>query len=50
MDYTPRQMQAFVAIAGHRKQQEMGELLGLHALASQGEAKAIREQLKKWET
>jgi len=49
MGYTPRQLQALLAIAGHRKQQELSELLSLHALAAQGEQKAIREQLKKWE-
>ena len=49
MDYTPRQLQALLAIANDRKRQEMGDLLSLHALAAQGEPKAIREQLKKWE-
>jgi hypothetical protein len=49
MDYTPRQMWALLAIAAHRKQQEMGAQLGLHALAAQGDSKAIREQLKKWD-
>ena len=50
MEYTPRQLWALLAIAGHRKQEEMRDLLSLHALAAQGDAKAIREQLKKWET
>jgi hypothetical protein len=50
MDYTPRQLHALLAIANHRKQQEMSDLLSLHALAAQGDAKAIREQLKKWES
>jgi hypothetical protein len=50
MEYTPRQLQALLAISGDRKRQEMVDLLSLHALAAQGEPKAIREQLKKWDT
>lgn len=50
MDYTPRQLWALLAIVADRQRQEMGAALSLHALAAQGDSKAIREQLKKWET
>jgi hypothetical protein len=50
MDYTPRQVMAFLDIVEHRKRQERSELLGLHHLAAQGDGKAIREQLKKWDS
>jgi hypothetical protein len=49
MDYTPRQLQAFLAIVEHREQREMREQLWLHSFAAQGDAKKITEQLKKWE-
>jgi hypothetical protein len=50
MEYTPRQLHALLAIANDRKRQEMAALLSMHALAAQGDGKAIREQLKKWES
>jgi hypothetical protein len=50
MEYTPRQMWALLALAAHRKQLEMAGQLSLNALAAQGDSKAIREQLKKWDT
>jgi hypothetical protein len=54
MDYTPRQMVAFDQIAADRKRQDMRDLLVLHTRAAQSVskdgAKAINEQLKKWES
>jgi hypothetical protein len=53
MDYTPRQLEALLAIARDRERQEMIDLLRLHALAAQSSTKegvkAINDQLKKWE-
>lgn len=44
--YTPRQMHAFLFIAGKRRERERRELLALHALAARGDPKAVRKQLK----
>ena len=49
MNYTPRQMQAFLVIAGARRQSELREQLHVHALAAQGDEKSIRGQLRDWE-
>jgi hypothetical protein len=46
MDYTPRQLQAFVFIAGKRRQRDLGERLHVNTLAARGEEKAIREFMK----
>jgi DNA-binding CsgD family transcriptional regulator len=47
MDYTPRQANAFVLIASHRRRRELAEQLNLNALAAQGDGKAIRETMKQ---
>ena len=47
MDYTPRQIGAFVVIAAERRRRELAEQLQLQALASQGEGKAIAGALKE---
>jgi len=49
MDYTPRQLQAFLTIAGHRRQGELREQLHVNALAAHGDEKTIRGQLRDWE-
>lgn len=49
MDYTPRQVQAFVVIAQRRKQEELRQQLLLGTLAARGEENAIRAQLKEWD-
>lgn len=47
MDYTPRQIGAFLTIAQHRRRRELVEQLHIHSLAAQGEGKAIKETLKE---
>jgi hypothetical protein len=46
MNYTPRQLAAFLVIAAHRRRHELTEQLQLTALAAQGEGKAIKDALK----
>jgi hypothetical protein len=46
MDYTPRQIAAFVVIAADRRRRELAEQLQIHALAAQGQGKAITGALK----
>jgi hypothetical protein len=46
MDYTPKQIGAFLTIAQHRRRRELAEQLHVATLGAQGEAKAIRETLK----
>jgi hypothetical protein len=47
MDYTPRQLQAFLIIVSHRKQHELAEQLHIGALAAQGDSKAIKDVMRK---
>lgn len=47
MDYTPRQLAAFLAIAGSRRRRELREQLQLGTLAAHGDEKAIRATLKE---
>jgi len=47
LDYTPRQIGAFLAIAGHRRRREMREQLVLGRLAAQGDDKATKATLKE---
>jgi hypothetical protein len=49
MGYTPRQLQAFLVIAGARRQSELRDQLQINALAARGDAKAIQERLRDWE-
>jgi hypothetical protein len=49
MDYTPRQLQAFLFLATKRRQRELREQLHTNALAAHGDEKAIRTQLREWE-
>jgi DNA-binding CsgD family transcriptional regulator len=46
MDYTPRQANAFVLIASHRRRRELAEQLNI-TLAAQGDSKAIKATLKE---
>ena len=46
MDYTPRQIAAFLVIAADRRRRELGEQLQINSLASQGQVKAIGAALK----
>lgn len=49
MNYTPRQMQAFLIIVQHRRQGELREQLHVNALAAHGDQKTINGQLRDWE-
>ena len=49
LDYTPKQMGAFLVIAGHRRRREMREQLVLGRLAAQGDDKATKAVLKELE-
>lgn len=44
--YTPKQMHAFLFLAGKRRQREDRAMLALHTLAARGDPKALRKQLK----
>jgi len=44
--YTPRQMQAYLFIAGRRRMREQKELLALYAMATRGESRDIRKALR----
>jgi hypothetical protein len=50
MNYTPRQLQAFLFLAAKRRQRELREQLHLNTLAARGEEKAVRNQLREWES
>jgi hypothetical protein len=49
MDYTPRQLDAFLIIAEHRRCQDLSQQLVLGTLVSRGDEKAIRAKLKEWD-
>lgn len=49
MEYTPRQLDAFLFLAGRRRLRDMREQLHLGTLASRGDEKAIRTQLREWD-
>lgn len=50
MQYTPRQLQAFLVIACKRRQGELREQLQVNTLAASGDQKTIRQQLRDWES
>jgi hypothetical protein len=47
MEYTPKQVGAFVVIAADRKRRELAVQLQITSLAAQGEGKAIAAALKE---
>ncbi len=47
MDYTPRQLAAFIVIGEHRRRREMREQLQINTLAARGEPKALKETMKE---
>ena len=49
MEMTPPQLDAFLFLAGKRRQQELREELHMHTLAARGDEKAVRSQLREWE-
>jgi hypothetical protein len=49
MQYTPRQLQAFLFLARKRRQRELREQLYASTLAAHGDEKAIQRQLRDWE-
>jgi hypothetical protein len=48
MEYTPRQLAAFLFIAERRRRDELREQLHISTLAARGDEKAIHGQLKEW--
>jgi hypothetical protein len=50
MAYTPRQMQAFIIIAEQRRRQDLRLELFVNTLGARGEERAVREQLKDWDS
>ena len=49
MQYSPRQLQAFLIIAEHRRREELRAQLFVGTLAARGEERAVREKLKEWD-
>jgi hypothetical protein len=49
MDYTPRQLQAFLFLAEQRRRRDLGEQLHVNLLAARGDEQTIRKQLRDWE-
>jgi hypothetical protein len=49
MEYSPRQLQAFVFLAAKRRQRELREQLRVNTLAARGEERAVRDQLREWD-
>lgn len=47
MDYTPRQISAFVVIASERRRRDLAEQLQINTVAAQGTKDAIRGTLKE---
>jgi hypothetical protein len=45
-EYTPKQMQALLFIAGKRRAREARELLALHTMAARGDQKDLRKAMK----
>jgi hypothetical protein len=50
MDYTPRQLAAFLALAERRRKADLSEQLHLNTLAARGDEQAVRNQLREWST
>lgn len=50
MSYTPKQLAAFLFLAEKRRQQELRQQLHTNTLAARGDEKAVRSQLRDWET
>jgi hypothetical protein len=48
MEMTPRQLDAFLFLAGKRRQRELSEQLHVTLLGSRGEENAIRARLREW--
>lgn len=48
-EYSPRRIVAFSELAAHRKKQELATTLAVHALAAQGDNKAIKKQINQLE-
>jgi hypothetical protein len=47
-NYTPRQIQAYLFIAGRRRKAEAAEQLSIGSMAARGDPKAVKKQLQKW--
>jgi len=49
MNYTPRQLTAYLFLATKRRQSDLREQLHVNALAAHADAQTIRSQMKDWE-
>jgi hypothetical protein len=49
MDYTPRQMQAFIVIAEQRRRETLRLDLFVGTLAARGDERAVRNQMNEWD-
>jgi hypothetical protein len=49
MEYTPRQLQAFLFLAQRRRQGELSDQLHLNTLAARGDETAVRKQMRELE-
>jgi hypothetical protein len=47
MDYSPKQLAAFLTIAAARRRRELAEQLNIQALAARGDDKAMKQTLKE---
>jgi len=47
MNYTPKQIGAFLTIAAARRRRELAEQLHIAALGAQGDGKAVQAALKE---
>jgi hypothetical protein len=47
MNYTPRQLAAFLTIATARRRRELAEQINIQALAARGDEKAMKATLKE---
>lgn len=47
MNYTPKQLGAFLIIASARRRRESAEQLHIHTLAAQGKAEAVKDTLRE---
>jgi len=48
MEYSPRQLDAFVFLASKRREREMRDQLHVNTLAARGDEDAVRKQLRQW--
>jgi hypothetical protein len=50
MNYTPRQLSAYLFLAAKRRQADLREQLHVNSLAAHADAQTIRSQMRDWES